>query len=75
MTEPGVTKLFNRIRIRKGLTQAGTISINRNQVDLEFLVSRWSKETHTFADILGRIYPFIEGCGSPSLPLLEMLML
>lgn len=60
MAESGIVKLFNKLRIRKALTQARTISIDRSQVNSEFLVSRWSTEIHTFAASCGEFGPSLE---------------
>lgn len=47
--QPGVKKLLNQLGITKSITQARSSPIEENTVDLEFLVSRWSTEKHTFA--------------------------
>lgn len=48
MVELRVIKLFNKLGIRKALTQTRTIFVDKKQLNLVVLVSRWSMETHTF---------------------------
>lgn len=42
------------------LVQARSISIDRNPVDLEFLVPRWSIEIHTFVASWAKFGPSLE---------------
>lgn len=41
-------KLLNQLGIMKSIIQTRLTAIKRNSVDLEFLIPRWSNETHTF---------------------------
>lgn len=46
--------------IGKALNLSKTLVINRNPLDLEFLISRWSIESHTFVAAWGELYPTLE---------------
>lgn len=48
LAQPGVKKLFNRMGITKAIIHRRSITIERDHADLEFLMSQWSTETHTF---------------------------
>lgn len=46
--------------IGKALNLSKTLFINRSPMDLEFLISRWSVESHTFVTAWGEFYPTLE---------------
>lgn len=43
--------------IRKALNLSNRLAINRCPIDLDFLVSRWSTESHSFIFCVGRVLP------------------
>lgn len=45
MADSGIVQ---RDGLHKALVQARSIAIDRTRIELEFIVSRWSTETHTF---------------------------
>lgn len=57
---PDTIKKFSRIRVRKAFTQVVTLSHNRKQPDIEFLVSRLSTKTYIFVASWGEFRPSIE---------------
>lgn len=59
MVDSGVIKLLNKLGIRKALSQARIISIDRKKVDLEYLISQRGTETIT-CGVMGRFGPSLE---------------
>lgn len=53
-------KLLNQIGIMKGIVQVKLMAIERNSIDLEFLMSRWTIDTHTFMATWGEFSPSLE---------------
>lgn len=41
----------------RAITQARKMAVDRKPVDLEFLMSRWSTETHTFSTFWAKFGP------------------
>lgn len=62
--------LLKDLGIMKAIVQARAVTVERNLVDLEFLVSWWSTETDTFVASLGEFGPSLEDVAMlTSLPL------
>lgn len=46
-----MNKMLNGLGIFRAINQARAITMERNPINLEFLMSRWSTETHTFVEL------------------------
>lgn len=60
LAESGVEKLLNRMELLKVIIRARLIAIEKNPVDLVFLMSRWSIETHMFVVAWGEFSPSLK---------------
>lgn len=60
MSDSETSKMSMKVGVKKTLTLAHTISINRRHGDLEFLISRWSTESHTSLAAWGEFGPTLE---------------
>lgn len=52
--------MFNNLGVIKPIIQARSMATERIPVDLEFFISRWSNETHTFVASWGEFGPSLE---------------
>lgn len=52
--------MFNEVGVLKAIVRARSIAIERNPVDLEFLMSRRSVETHIFVSAWGEFTPSLK---------------
>lgn len=71
LAQPGMSRKFQDLRIIRAITQARKMSVERSSEDFEFLMLRWSIETHTFVASWGEFGPTLEDVVAlTSLPLL-----
>lgn len=60
LSDSAILKKINKTGIRKALNMAKIISVQRKHEDLEFLISCWSIESHTFIVAWGEFGPTLE---------------
>lgn len=58
--QPGMSRRFQDLGILRAISQARKASVERDPKDLEFLLSRWSTETHSFVTAWGEFGPTLE---------------
>lgn len=52
-----ILEVVQRAGLHKTLVQARSIIVDRNPIELEFIVSRWIIKTHTFVASWGKFGP------------------
>lgn len=60
LDQPGMPRKFQDLGILRAITPARKASVERDPKDLEFLLSRWSTETHSFIAAWGEFGPTLE---------------
>lgn len=53
-------KLFNDLGISRAINQSRKMTVNRKPTGLEFLMSRWNTDTHTFIPASREFSPSLE---------------
>lgn len=60
LDQPGMCRKFQDLGILRAITQARKATVERDPKDLEFLLSRWSTEIHSFIAAWGEFGPTLE---------------